>query len=269
MTRKVASLIAKVAVALVLFWTLLRLFEHANLYFPSRQLHALPKTYGMEFEEVRLETSDRVRLHGWFVPGSSGGWVLLFCHGNGGNISDRVEKLKLFHDIGLSTFIFDYRGYGLSSGWPTEKGTYRDGEAAYRYLTETKGIRPERIVLYGESLGAAIAIELASRLPAGALVAESAFTSVVEMGRRVFPFLPVRWMVHFKYDNLAKISKVGMPALFLHSPQDDIVPYDMAETLFRAAPDPKELVQLKGGHNDGFLETGRAYPQSIRDFLKN
>ncbi|HAH07929.1 MAG TPA: alpha/beta hydrolase [Elusimicrobia bacterium] len=256
-----------IAVGLVLLWAALRWFERANLYFPSREFTMGPQTFGLSYEEVFLRTEDGVRIHAWLLPAQRPGPVLLYCHGNAGNISSRMYKANLFHRLGLGVLLFDYRGYGKSEGRPSEEGTYRDAEAAWRWLVEEKRVRPEDIVVYGESLGNAIALETALRHPPRALILESAFTSVVDMGELIFPFLPVRAMTTIRYDNLAKIPRVSCPVLVMHSREDSIVPFEMGRRLFEAAPEPKRFFELKGSHDEGYIDTGEAYSGEILGFL--
>ncbi len=256
------------AVILLLLWLGLRWFERINLYFPSRTLTAHPGTFGLAYEELRLTASDGAVIHGWFVEKSKEAPVILVSHGNAGNISHRLDKLIIFRTAGASVLLYDYRGYGRSSGSPTELGTYRDAEAAYRWLTEVRGVPPGRIVLYGESLGCGVAVEMSLRHPSAALILESAFTSVPDMGRLIFPFLPIDRMVRFRYDSIAKIPKVKTPVLVMHSPQDDIVPFEMGRRLFEAAPEPKTFFEMTGTHNEGFYDTGPAYGRAIGDFLR-
>ena len=256
------------AASLALLWMGLRWFERANLYFPDRTLTSHPGTYGIPYDTVWLKAADGVRLHGWFVEGEKQGPVLLFFHGNGGNISHRMDKLLIFRKLGASILIFDYRGYGLSRGVPTETGTYRDAEAAYAHLTAERRVPPGRIVFYGESLGCGVALELALRHNPRALILESALTSVGDMGRLVYPFLPVRWLVRFRYDNLAKIRRIRCPVLVMHSPEDEIVPYAMGRRLFEAAPEPKRFLETRGDHNEGFVISGEGYREGLRKFLQ-
>lgn len=248
-------------------WAGLRWFERVNLYAPDRVLTIIPNTYGIPFEDAWPEASDGARLHGWWVDGRPGESVVLFFHGNAGNISSRVEKLRILHGLGLSVLLFDYRGYGRSRGRPSERGLYRDAEAAYDWLVRGRRIDPRRIVFFGESLGCAVATELATRHDPRALILESPFTSTVEMGRLAFPFLPVRWLVRHRYDSLAKIPRVRSPVLVMHSPEDEIVPYAMARRLFDAAAAPKSFADLRGDHNEGFLLSGPLYPGALRSFL--
>lgn len=265
--RRLKMCLLTLALAIAAAVLFFRWFEDLNLYFPSRDLYAIPRSLGMAFEDVALTAADGTRLHAWWIPGPAGAPAVLFCHGNGGNISSRVEKFKLLHQAGLSVLAFDYRGYGKSGGRPSEKGFYADGRAAWTWLTGTKKFPPGRIVLHGESLGGGVATQLASEFPAGALILESAFTNVVEMAHEVMPLLPARLLVTQNYDALAKLPRLRLPVLVLHSPQDDIIPYKMGRHLFEAANAPKRFVDLKGDHNEGFLTSGPLYPAAIRDFL--
>lgn len=259
---------------LALLWAGLRWFEHINIFFPAKQLDVIPASFGMSHEEVDLTARDGVRLHGWFLPAPAHGplaareLVLLYCHGNAGNISSRVHKANIYHQLGLNVLLFDYRGYGKSSGQPSEEGTYRDAEAAWRYLTEKKRFSPQAVIMYGESLGCAVALETALRHPPGALLLESPFTSIPDMGREIYPWLPVRWIAKTRYDNLAKIPRLKTPLLLMHSPKDAVVPERMGRTLFAAAPEPKEFFALKGSHDEGYMDSGAAYPRTVLAFLK-
>jgi fermentation-respiration switch protein FrsA (DUF1100 family) len=192
----------------------------------------------------------------------------VYNHGNAGNISNRLPKAEIFQSLGLGVLLYDYRGYGKSEGTPSERGTYADAAAAYRWLTEVKKIPPEKVVMYGESLGCAVALETALQEKSRALILESPFTSTVDMAKEIFPFLPARLMVTFKYDNAAKIGALKEPLLVLHSKDDDIVPFRMGRALFEAAPEPKRFQELKGSHDEGYLDSGDAYPRAIRDFLE-
>lgn len=238
------------------------------IYVPSRELQADPFRLGLFFEDVVVRADDGPRLHGWWVPhGTSSAPVVLLFHGNGGNISHRLERLRLLRAAGASVFLFDYRGYGRSEGKPSEDGTYRDGEAALRWLVETKGVAPSRVVYHGESLGCAVAVELARRAPPAGLVLDSAFTSVLDMSRVLFGRFPVRWLVKYRYDNLSKLPSIRVPLLALHSPQDDIIPYEQGRRLYAAASGPKTFVDLRGGHNDALLKSGPAYVDALKKFL--
>ncbi len=265
---KPIATIALLALVVLVLWFMLRRFEHAQLYFPSSELEATPDVIGLPYEDVYLSTSDGVRIHGWWVPSEDGAPALIFCHGNAGNISHRLELINILHRLGLNVFIFDYRGFGRSEGRPNEEGTYLDAEAAWRHLREDRGIEPEKIVIFGRSLGGAVAIELAKRREAGALIAESTFTSTVDMGRIVFPFLPVRLMVTNEYDSISKVGGLALPKLFIHSQDDELVPFEMGKQLYREAAEPKEFAVISGSHNDGYLVSEPDYSKAIADFLK-
>lgn len=249
---------------------ILYLVQPSLLYFPnmpSREIVATPEQIGLDYQGVSLRTGDGITLDAWFVPLDRPRATLLFFHGNAGNMSHRLDSLRLFHDLGLSILIFDYRGYGRSGGEPSEAGTYRDAEAAWRYLTEERGISPQRIVLFGRSLGGAIAAHLASRRPAAALILESTFTSVPDLGAELYPFLPVRWLSRFRYETSAYVAVASCPVLIVHSRDDEIVPFRHAQSLLKAAHQPKRLLQIAGGHNDGFLVSGRSYREGLDTFL--
>jgi fermentation-respiration switch protein FrsA (DUF1100 family) len=195
--------------------------------------------------------------------------VVLFCHGNAGNISHRLDSIRLFHELGLSVLIFDYRGYGQSSGKPTEKGTYRDADAAWHYLVTLRGILPGHIILFGRSLGAPIAADLATRQSAAAVILESAFTSVPDVAAKFYPWLPVRWLSRYQYNTRKKLASIHSPVMIVHSRDDEIIEYANGERLFEAANEPKQFLELRGGHNDGFMVSGKDYIRGLNNFLDN
>jgi fermentation-respiration switch protein FrsA (DUF1100 family) len=256
--------------ALILFslFLLSRYIERHNIYFPMKEVHAAPDIIGMPYEEIFFSTSDGIRLHGWFIPGEGASWTLLFCHGNAGNVSHRLEKLMFLRDLGLSIFIFDYRGYGKSEGEPGERGLYRDADAAYEYVTEKRRVSPDRVILYGESLGGAVAIDLAARRRVKAVITEETFTSIRAMARLVYPFMPP-FMIRSKFDSLSKIAKVAYPKLIIHSVDDEIVPFSFAERLFDAAHPPKKLLKIRGSHNTAFFDSEDLFTKGIRSFLED
>ena len=251
--------------------TALVYFRQSSLVYypnmPSRALTATPQQIGLAYEDVNLLTEDGVRLHGWYVANEPSDKTLLFFHGNAGNISHRLESIELFHRLGLNVLIIDYRGYGQSQGKVSEAGTYRDAEAAWRYLTRERGIGAERIVIFGRSLGSAIAAWLASRHRPGALILESSLSSVPSMARRLYPFLPVKWLSKFSYATAEYVREIDCPLLVLHSPQDEIIPYAEGRAVFEAAPANKTFVDMRGGHNDGFLVSGASYINSLNTFI--
>lgn len=245
------------------------LFQNRLIYFPMSEIEQTPADIGLEFEEVSLKAADGVKLGAWYVPAAQKvGRTLILCHGNAGNISHRLDKLAIFHGLGVNVLIFDYRGYGQSRGRPNENGTYLDAQAAYDWVAKEKGVLPRDIIAYGESLGGSVAAHLASTNECGWLILDSAFTSAADVGRRHFPWLPVRWMLGDKYNTLAALGKVRCPVLVIHSRDDEIVPFDLGLELFRRAGEPKKFVEISGGHNEGFLESEDAYVKGLRDWLK-
>ena len=262
------ALIALTLVAAYLILAaLLYVFQGGLLYYPERQLVATPNQFGLSYEPVSFEADDGIRLSGWYLEANAARGVLLFFHGNAGNISHRIVSLQLFNRLGFSTFIIDYRGYGESKGKPSEAGTYLDAEAAWRYLVEQRNIDPSEIVIFGRSLGAAIASYVASKHSPRALIVESAFASVADLAGKYYPFMPVRWLTRFKYNTVDYASAVKCPLLVVHSRQDDIIPFSHGRRIFDAAPMPKEFLEITGSHNDGFMVTGKAYEDGLVRFL--
>lgn len=255
--------IGYLALCLVVYLTQAKL-----VFFPGPPPHATPADFGLEFRELELGARDGVRLHGWFLPVKDAHGAVLVSHGNAGSIELRIELAQAFLELGWSVLLYDYRGYGKSAGQPDEEGTYRDAEAAYEHLTAVEGFSPERIVLHGESLGAAVGIELGRRRPCAAVIGESAFTSLPDVGAKAYPFLPVRWLARFRYDNLGKIAELGVPLLLIHSPADEIVPVEHGQRLFDAAREPKRLLLTEGGHNDGGFQRRPEWRGEVGAFLE-
>lgn len=255
---------AYAGLALVLY-----LFQPGLVYYPEigREIAATPREAGLPHEDVKLVTADGVALHGWFVAAPDPRGTVLFLHGNAGNISHRLDSLRMFHRLGYSTLIVDYRGYGNSAGKPTEQGTYLDAAAAWDYLTQTRGIPATSIVLFGESLGGAVAAWLASRHAAAALVISSGFTSVPDLAADIYPYLPVRWLARFHYDTRAYLQATHLPVFIAHSPGDEIIPFRHGRALYEAAQGPKHFLELAGGHNEGFIFAREAWVQALGEFL--
>ena len=245
----------------------LKYFERKGIYYPIKGIDFTPADYGLKYEDVFFATEDGLKLNGWFIPQERPRGTLLFCHGNAGNISHRLEIIKIFHKIGLNVFIFDYRGYGRSRGSPSEGGLYRDARAAFNYLVSREDIDKEAIVVYGKSIGANVAIDLLSGVSAKALISESAFTCAAEMGKKLFPYLPVKWIITIKYDALTKIRDITVPKLIIHSRDDEIVPFRLGEKLFEAASEPKEFYRMSGGHNEAVFLAAEEFSARIDAFL--
>jgi len=260
------TLVVYLTLCLFLFLSQSRLLYYPNI--PSRAIVATPERAGLAYESVEILTEDGVRLDGWFLPTDRAArGVLLFFHGNAGNISHRLDSLKIFTDLGLDVLIFDYRGYGRSEGEISEQGTYLDAEAAWRYLTDDRRIPAKNIVLFGRSLGAAIAVYLAARHKPSALIMESAFTSVPDLAARYYRIFPVHWLARIRYSAKEYLKSVRCPVLIVHSRDDEIIPIHHGRALFAAANEPKEVLEILGSHNEGFLVSGRSYIDGLNDFL--
>lgn len=250
------------------FVVLVRYVEKSNIYFPMKEITATPELAGLSYEEVYFDTSSGERLNGWFIPADKAKFTILFCHGNAGNISHRIDKAAMFYDLGINMLVFDYRGYGKSSGSPSESGLYEDAGAAYRYLTERRKIPKDTIVLYGESLGGAVAIDLAQKTAVQGLITEETFTSIPDMSRLVYPFIP-SFVISTKFDSTDKIKKVRCSKLIIHSIDDEITPFYMGEKLFAEAPPPKKLLKIRGTHNTAFLDSREQFTKGIKSFLED
>lgn len=233
---------------------------------PGRALTMTPGDVGMDYEDVFIESSDGVTLHGWFIPGRSA-QVVLFFHGNAGNISHRLESIRQFRDLGLSVLIIDYRGYGQSNGRTTERGLYRDADAAWRYLIEDRGLVASDIVIFGRSLGASVASKLAASQQPLALIVESSFTSIPDIAQELYPWLPARWLSRLKHATRDYIRDVRCPVLVVHSRDDEIIPFHHGEAIFSSANEPRTLLTIRGTHNDAFLRDERAYTEGLKAFL--
>jgi enoyl-CoA hydratase/carnithine racemase/fermentation-respiration switch protein FrsA (DUF1100 family) len=242
--------------------------QDGMVYLPEREVRTNPQTIGLAYEEVSFKTRDGVTIAGWFVPSPKEMAVAVFCHGNAGNMGDRLDTIQILNALGLSVLIFDYRGYGRSEGKPSEDGTYLDAEAAWDYLVNARGVLPKRIVIHGRSLGGAVAAELAVKKPSAGVILESTFTSVPDMGEGIYPWLPVRLLSKFRYESIAKIGAIKAPKLIIHSPQDDLVPFGHGKALFQKALPPKEFLEIRGGHNDGFLVSGKTYTEGLGAFFR-
>jgi len=248
--------------------TLLLSMTQSNLvYHPRKSVDATPKQIGLPFKNITFPACDGTRLNGWWVPAADAKWIVLFCHGNTGNIGNRLEIINIIHRLGMSMFLFDYRGYGNSEGTPDEQGTYDDARAAFDWILKTQKCTPTDIIVFGRSLGGAVASHLASTVNPRALVLESSFTSITELGSRMHPFLPVRLMARYSYPTLEHVRKVQCPVLVVHSPEDNLVPYEHGRRLFDAVTGPKTFLEITGGHNKGFLTTGERYVAGLGSFF--
>lgn len=242
--------------------------ENRLIFHPSRAIEQTPGQVGLRFEDLYFTTSDGVRLNGWFIPHSEAHSTLVWFHGNAGNIGHRVENIRLLHDrVKVNIFIFDYRGYGRSGGTADESGTYLDGEAALAFVREKLDMFGP-IVLFGRSLGAAVAAEMVTRFPARGLILESPFISIAEMARLYFPWLPVGPLLTTRYDVEKTIRKVTIPVLVLHGDRDTVVPLEHGQQVFAAALEPKQFYLISGAdHNDTYVTGGEAYYRELKRFI--
>jgi uncharacterized protein len=261
-------LIARLCIYSGLLYGGVRFFEWKNVYHPLRELEFTPADAGLDFEDVIFVASDDVELHGWWMPHPEARGTVIMFHGNAGNIGTRVWMAADLQRMNLNVFLFDYRGYGRSRGIASERGTYRDGAAAYEFVRAKYGDAEQPpVLLYGRSLGAAIALQCALDKPVKGLIMESAFASIEAMGRSMFPYLPVSLIARYKYDNISKIRNLKCPLLMSSSTADTLVPYEQTRSVFTAAPEPKFWSDLIGDHNDSGWHSSPEYWRQIIDFV--
>ena len=267
--RMLLNILITVLVAYLSIVLLVYLAQSRLVYFPEpgREIVNTPNQIGLAYESIEIATRNNESLHAWYVPAPTAKATILFFHGNAGNISHRMDYLPMFHRLGYNTLIFDYQGYGQSSGSPSELGTYQDASAVWQYLTEVKNIAPAEIILFGESLGGAIAAWLAAKENPGLLVLASTFTSVPDMAEKIYPFLPVRLIARFDYNTLASLQSITSPVFVAHSPQDELVPFEHGQRLFQTAAEPKQFLTLQGGHNNGFIFMRESWVNALGAFV--
>jgi fermentation-respiration switch protein FrsA (DUF1100 family) len=270
--ERTLSLILLISVAVyVLLIAYIYIFQTRLIFFPNvpgRALTATPSQIGVGFEDVRITTADGVDLHGWYVAAPAGAPAVILCHGNAGNIAHRLDWLELFCGMGFAVLLFGYRGYGQSSGTPTERGTYLDAQAAWDYLATTKGFSPRNIVIVGESLGGPIAAYLAKDVAPGALILVSTFTSVPSLASNLYWYLPVRLLARIQYQTAEYVVRVHVPTLVIHSLDDETIPFLHGEELRRRAGGPAQLLEIVGDHNAAFMLSRPKLTEGIRNFLE-
>jgi fermentation-respiration switch protein FrsA (DUF1100 family) len=264
--------ILTIAISIYLLLALMLYLFQGKLVFlsnlPDRALVASPSDIGLDYEDVYLTTSDNERLHGWYIPAADSRGVLLFFHGNAGNISHRLDSIKIFHELGLETLIIDYRGYGQSTGKTTEQGTYLDAQTAWDYLINSRGISANRIIVFGRSLGGAIGAWLGVQNTPAAVIIESSFSSGVDMARRIYPFMPVRLITRLQYPVVDYAAQLNCPVLVIHSRHDEIIPFAMGQAIYAAVKQDKKFLELRGDHNNGFLISHKDYVAGLDDFTQ-
>jgi len=267
--RMLWNLLITVAMVYAAVLALVYLFQARLVFYPEvgREVTVSPQSYGLAFESVKIPTADGEILHGWWVPADEARGTVLFFHGNAGNISHRLDYLLMFNRMRYATLIVDYRGYGASSGAPSEQGTYRDADAAWEYLRAARSVRARDVVIAGESLGGAVATWLAAKVSPRAVVLLSTFTSVTDLGAQIYWFLPVRWLSRLGYDNVKNLARITSPVFVAHSRDDDLVPFVHGGKLFAAANEPKAFLEMRGGHNDGFIFTHAQWSAQLAAFL--
>lgn len=224
---------------------------------------------GLPLEDIWFQSSDGTKLFGWYVEAAATSAVLLWCHGNAGNIINRLDNLRELYRIGLSVFLFDYRGYGRSQGSPSEEGLYQDALGAYDYLTRIRMIRPERIVIFGRSLGATVAAEVATQKPAAGLILESPFPSIEAVAKYHYGGLPVHWLLGAEFRLIDRLPQLSLPKLIIHGDQDDIIPLELGQQVFDVAKPPKFFYVIKGAdHNNTYHVGGESYFQRFAEFVR-
>lgn len=267
LVQTIFGIIASILAGYLLVLLVVFMMQSKLFYYPKKDIWATPEDVGLQYENVIFNTEDNISLNGWFVPSEQAELTVLFFHGNAGNISDRLQTIQMLNELDLNVFIFDYRGYGQSEGYPTEQGTYKDGLAAWNYLTAKRGIADSSIVIMGRSLGGSIASWLSARQHPAAAVIESTFTSAADIGSDLYPWLPVRWMIKYEYNTIGYLKQIDSPLFMAHSRGDQIVPFHHGQKLFEAANEPKVFVELVGLHSSGYLETGEKYREGLQQFL--
>ena len=243
-------------------------FVEKQVFFPDKTIVQTPADYDLPFEDVWFTSTDSIRLHGWLIPASPSKNILLFCHGNAGNISHRLDNVRLLNQRGISVFIFDYRGYGRSDGSISEKGFYLDSEAAYQVSRKWADAHKAKLIVFGRSLGGIAATHLGATKSCDGLILESTFTNMGAMARAHYPLPFAESLLEHRLNAVGEIDQVRAPILFFHGDKDRIVPIRLGRGLFEAAPNPKEFVVIPGaGHNDTYFVGGQDYFNKIQDFL--
>lgn len=270
---RIKRFIRSVLIALVVaiaFWTIiLMIFEESFIYFPYpyKEDDYLPAKQSLRADDHWFTTEDGVKLHAWFVPSQLPIATLVMSHGNAGNISHRYELLRRLQHAGFNTFIYDYRGYGLSEGKPNEEGVYRDGRAAFDAAVKIQGVDSLPIILFGTSLGGAVAIDVALHRPAAGLIVEATFTSAKDMARVLYPFLPAQFFIRSEFNSVEKIKEIHLPLLVMHGEHDNIIPNGLGKQLYFAANNPKAFYEIPGAdHNNTFLVGGEKYLEWITNY---
>jgi fermentation-respiration switch protein FrsA (DUF1100 family) len=268
--RRTVSIVVSIGLGLAAAMLLMVIFEEKFIYFPSKHPKGnwQPETYGLNAEDCFFSTSGGLKLHGWLFRVGKPKATLLWCHGNAGNITHRLDNISKLLPLGINIFIFDYRGYGKSEGSPSEKGIYNDAIAAYDYLTHEQGVNSSSIIIFGRSLGAIVATHLAANRLCRGLIVESGFSSSRDMAKELFPFLPLHFFLRSKFDAMSMISRIHIPLLFIHGTNDNTVPINLGRKLFERANEPKSFYEILGAdHNDTYIVGGDVYFKRLNEFI--
>ncbi len=237
-------------------------------HMPTRELVATPSDIGLDYESLKLNTKDNEQIHAWYIPTQNHtAKTVLFLHGNAGNISHRLETIKIFNQLNLNILILDYRGFGKSTGKPSEHGIYIDADTAWQYLIEEKNLSSDQIIIAGRSLGGGAAAELAKKVQPAMLILESTFTSMTEVSAIHYPFMPTSLIVKHEYETLDKLKDIHSPVVIAHSKNDEVIPFEHSQRNFAAANEPKKFITLQGGHGNGFLFSINTYVNGLQQAI--
>ena len=266
--RKVLSSLLRVGISTyVILALILFVFQKKLLFFPTTEIRVTPASNDWDFQEFILPI-DGFETFGWFIPAQTEtSQTVLFSHGNAGNMGDRLETIRIFHELDFNVAIYDYGGYGNSTGSVSEKRCYADARAVWSYLREERGIEASSIVLFGRSIGGAVTVQLATEVEAAAVVLESTFFSIPRMAQELYPVFPSSLLVRHRFDSGSKVANIEEPILHIHSPGDELIPYSHGKALFDASTQPKEFLELRGGHNDGFWISEETYTKGLASFF--
>ena len=267
--RKLFYFVVFFLISLFSFNVYLYVKQPAMVFYPVKNINVTPKDWGLDYSSVELELKDKTKISAWYFPHPQANKTVLFFHGNGGNISHRGDSIYIFHKLKLNVLIIDYPGYGSSTGQPSEDGLYESASAAWHYLISDKKVKPEDIIIFGRSLGGAVAVDLATRVKAGGLILESTFSSVSDIVKIAFPIISNFICLRYSFDSLSKITNVKSPVLLIHSPDDEVIPFELGQKLFTAIESEKKFLQIKGGHNDGFMQSIQPYMQTLATFSQS
>lgn len=265
--KSVLSVITSLSLVIISLNAVMYVLQPGMVFFPSKTISQTPDQWGLEYEDVYLISSNQNKIHGWYIPAKGSKQSLLFFHGNGGNISHRGDSLKIFSRLGFNTLIIDYQGYGKSEGSPSESAMYDDALAAWQYLLEVKKFKRSEIIIFGRSLGGAVASKLALDVSPRALILESTFSSVSDMGKLLMPVMSYIIYPRYYFNTHQRISNIKVPLLVLHSRDDDIIPFELGEKIYQSASKPKKFFEMIGDHNSGFLQSQPGYEQALENFL--